>query len=135
VSPHLVARGEQSKPYTVRYDAVNALLLNEFLKEHRKVKQQEATIAQQDHKIQEPGATITRLQKEMEFVITRLEEQASQIRKVSAQFAPSEFVPSSYGIEWPLLVCTDCRSGLSTIPLRLISSRKLLAVTGWPLSA
>ena len=37
---------------------------------------------------------------------------------------------SSYGIEWPLLVCTDCRSGLSTIPLRLMSSRKLAAVTG-----
>src|SRR5215470_20225670 len=38
--------------------------------------------------------------------------------------------PSIYGIEWPLLVCTDCRSGGSTTPLRLISSRKLLAVTG-----
>ena len=42
---------------------------------------------------------------------------------------------ASYGIECPLLVCTDCTSGLSTVPLRLISSRKLLAVTGWPLSA
>ena len=40
----------------------------------------------------------------------------------------------SYGIEWPLLVWTDCRSGRSTIPLRLISSRKLAAVTGWPRS-
>jgi hypothetical protein len=41
----------------------------------------------------------------------------------------------SYGIEWPRLVCTDCRSGLSIIPLRLISSRKLAAVIGWPRSA
>src|SRR5438093_416495 len=40
----------------------------------------------------------------------------------------------AYGIEWPLLVWTDCRSGLSTIPLRLRSSRKLAAVTGWFLS-
>ena len=37
IDPHLVARDAQGKPYTVRYDAVNAMLLNEFLKEHRKV--------------------------------------------------------------------------------------------------
>src|SRR5207247_10501010 len=36
VNPALVARDEQGKPYTVRYEAVNAMLLNEFLKEHRK---------------------------------------------------------------------------------------------------
>ena len=40
VNPDLVARDEQGKPYTVRYDAVNAMLLNEFLKEHRKVQEQ-----------------------------------------------------------------------------------------------
>ena len=45
VNPDLVARDEQGKPYTVRYEAVNAMLLNEFLKEHRKVREQEATIA------------------------------------------------------------------------------------------
>ena len=39
VNPDLVARDEQGKPYTVRYDAVNAMLLNEFVKEHRKVEQ------------------------------------------------------------------------------------------------
>jgi hypothetical protein len=41
VNPDLVARDEQGKPYTVRYEAVNAMLLNEFLKEHRKVEQLE----------------------------------------------------------------------------------------------
>ena len=46
VNPDLVARDEQGKPYTVRYEAVNAMLLNEFLKEHRKVQEQEATIAE-----------------------------------------------------------------------------------------
>jgi hypothetical protein len=46
VNPDLVARDQEGKPYTVRYDAVNAMLLNEFLKEHRKVQEQEATIAQ-----------------------------------------------------------------------------------------
>src|SRR5207249_1016683 len=44
VNPNLVARDDQGKVYTVRYDAVNAMLLNEFLKEHRRVEQQEATI-------------------------------------------------------------------------------------------
>src|SRR6185436_8304800 len=44
VSPDLVARDEEGKPYTVRYEAVNAMLLNEFLKEHRKVEDQETTI-------------------------------------------------------------------------------------------
>src|SRR4029450_10692892 len=40
VNPDLVARDEQGKPYTVRYEAVNAMLLNEFLKEHKKVEEQ-----------------------------------------------------------------------------------------------
>jgi Chaperone of endosialidase len=45
VNPDLVARDEQGKPYTVRYEAVNAMLLNEFLKEHRKVEQLEKQVA------------------------------------------------------------------------------------------
>ena len=45
VNADLVARDEQGKPYTVRYEAVNAMLLNEFLKEHRKVEQLEKQIA------------------------------------------------------------------------------------------
>jgi len=47
VNPDLVARDDQGKPYTVRYEAVNAMLLNEFLKEHRKVEALEATVAAQ----------------------------------------------------------------------------------------
>src|SRR5256885_6923292 len=46
VNPNLVARDDQGKPFTVRYDAVNAMLLNEFLKEHKKVEEQQATIAE-----------------------------------------------------------------------------------------
>ena len=45
VNPDLVVRDEKGKIYSVRYEAVNAMLLNEFLKEHRKNEQQEATIA------------------------------------------------------------------------------------------
>jgi hypothetical protein len=85
VNPDLVARDEQGKPYTVRYEAVNAMLLNEFLKEHRKIEQQEKTLAQQDRKIQEQEATITQLKKEMKTVAARLEEQTAQIQNVSAQ--------------------------------------------------
>ena len=61
--------------YTVRYDAVNAMLLNEFLKEHRQVEDQR-------HRLQEQEATIAELRKEME---TRFREQDSKIQKVSAQ--------------------------------------------------
>jgi Chaperone of endosialidase len=78
VSPDLVIREPDGKPYTVRYEAVNAMLLNEFLKEHRTVQEQKATIAQ--------------LEKGMKTVIARLEEQASQIQKVSAQIKAGKAV-------------------------------------------
>jgi len=45
VNPDLVARDAQGKPYTVRYEAVNAMLLNEFLKEHKKVEKLEGVVA------------------------------------------------------------------------------------------
>jgi hypothetical protein len=47
VNPDLVVRDKEGKPYTVRYDAVNAMLLNEFLKEHRTVNELKATVARQ----------------------------------------------------------------------------------------
>jgi hypothetical protein len=86
VNPDLVARDDQGKVYTVRYDAVNAMLLNEFLKEHQKVEEQ-------NHKIQQQEMTITELKKEMETVIARLKEQASQIQKVSAQLEVNKPAP------------------------------------------
>jgi trimeric autotransporter adhesin len=70
VNPDLVVRDKEGKPYTVRYDAVNAMLLNEFLKEHRKVEQLtkdfESKLAEQQKKIE---ALTTGLQK----VTARLE--------------------------------------------------------------
>ena len=51
VNPDLIVRDKDGKPYSVRYDQVNAMLLNEFLKEHRKNEQQEATIARQQEQI------------------------------------------------------------------------------------
>ena len=51
VNPDLVVRDKEGKPYTVRYEQVNAMLLNEFLKEHRKNEQQESKIEEQEAKI------------------------------------------------------------------------------------
>ena len=78
VEPDLVARDEHGKPYTVRYEAVNAMLLNEFLKEHRKVGALEATVMGQQKAIDSQ-------QKEIEALTAALKEQAAQILKVSDQ--------------------------------------------------
>src|SRR4029077_12133718 len=51
VNPDLITRDEEGKPATVRYEAVNAMLLNEFLKEHRKVEEQERLAKQQDTRL------------------------------------------------------------------------------------
>ena len=83
VNPDLVVCDKNGEIYTVRYDAVNAMLLNEFLKEHRKVQEQEATIAQLKKDFRATVAQLT----------TRLDEQASQIQKVSAQVEASKPAP------------------------------------------
>ena len=91
VSSDLVVHGEKGKPYTVRYDQVNAMLLNEFLKEHRKVEKLEATVAQQRKDFQ---AAIAHDREEMQAAVARLNE---QIQKVSAQLAAAS--PSGGGLE------------------------------------
>jgi hypothetical protein len=78
VNPDLVVRDKEGKPYTVRYEAVNTMLLNEFLKEHRRVEQQ-------GRKVQEQEATIAELKSGMKTLAARVNEQASQLQKVSAQ--------------------------------------------------
>jgi septal ring factor EnvC (AmiA/AmiB activator) len=69
--------------YTVRYDAVNAMLLNEFLKEHKRVESQQATIA-------ELKSTVAQQQKRMEVLTAQLKEQAAQTQKVIAQIEISK---------------------------------------------
>jgi septal ring factor EnvC (AmiA/AmiB activator) len=91
VSPDLVARDDEGKPYSVRYDAVNAMLLNEFLKEHCKVEKLEVTVVQQQKKFQ---ATISEQQREIQALTASLKEQASQIQKVSAELQVRESSPS-----------------------------------------
>ena len=92
VNPDLVVRAKNGEILTVHYDAVNAMLLNEFLKEHRKVEQQ-------DHRIQEQDATIAQLRKEMETVVARLKEHDSEIQRVNGQLQMS--IPA------PQVVATD----------------------------
>ena len=93
VNPDLVARDEQGKAYTVRYEAVNAMLLNEFLKEHRKVQEQQRTISELKANDTKQEATIAQQQKEIEALAASLKEQALQIQKVSEQLAMSKPAP------------------------------------------
>jgi trimeric autotransporter adhesin len=85
VNPDLVVRDKNGEIYTVRYDQVNAMLLNEFLKEHRKVEEQETTITQLKKDFQATVAQLT----------ARLDEQAGQIQKVSAQLEVSKPAPQT----------------------------------------
>jgi Chaperone of endosialidase len=89
VNPDLVARDDQGKPYTVRYEAVNAMLLNEFLKEHKKVEQLQATVTQQQKDFQAAIATLK------QTVTAQLNGQAAQIQKLSAQLELSKSVLQS----------------------------------------
>ena len=77
VNPDLVVRDKEGKPYSVRYDHVNAMLLNEFLKEHRKVEQLEATVEQQqksfESEIKEQNKQIEALRSGFQKVTARLE--------------------------------------------------------------
>jgi hypothetical protein len=81
VNPDLVVCDKEGQIYTVRYDAVNAMLLNELIKEHKKVQNLETTVAQQ--------------QKGMEVLTAQLKEQAAQIQKVSAQLEVSKPAPKT----------------------------------------
>jgi hypothetical protein len=74
VNPDLVARDDKGKPYTVRYEAVNAMLLNEFLKAHRRIEEQD---------------------KRIEKLTAQLKQQAGQIQKVSAQLELSNPSPQT----------------------------------------
>jgi hypothetical protein len=88
VNPDLVVRDEKGEIYTVRYDAVNAMLLNEFLKEHRTVQELKASVAKQEANTAKEEATIARQQKQIEALTAGLQ-------KVSAQVEMSRPVPQT----------------------------------------
>jgi uncharacterized coiled-coil protein SlyX len=90
----------------VRYEAVNAMLLNEFLKEHGKVEEQEASITQLKSTVAKQEATIVQQrkdfeantaqqQKEIQALTATVKEQAAQIQKVSAQLEASKPAPQT----------------------------------------
>ena len=81
VNPDLVVRDKEGKPYSVRYDQVNAMLLNEFLKEHRTVQDLKSAAAKQE-------ATIAQQQKQIEGLTAGLQ-------KVSAQLELSKSAPKT----------------------------------------
>ncbi len=93
VDPDLVARDESGKPYTVRYDEVNAMLLNEFLKEHRKVEEEAHLNATQSATITAQQGEIGELKAALAEMKAALEAQAAQIQKVSAEVKASDGNP------------------------------------------
>jgi len=79
VDPDLVVRDQNGDIYTVRYDAVNAMLLNEFLKEHRKLQEQEATIALLKSTDEKREATTAKQQKQIEALTAGLQKVSAQL--------------------------------------------------------
>ena len=94
VNPDLVTRDENGKVNSVRYDKVNAMLLNEFLKEHKKVEEQQSKIKSQTAAIAELKSILAQQQKATEILTAQLKEQAAQIQKVSAQMEESKAGPA-----------------------------------------
>jgi endosialidase-like protein len=72
VNPDLVVRDEKGEIYTVRYDAVNAMLLNEFLKEHK-------AFLEEHHKIEKLEATVSQQQRQIKALAAGLEKVTNQI--------------------------------------------------------
>ena len=97
VNPALVLLDKEGKPYTVRYDQVNAMLLNEFLKEHCKVEEQQVRIIELDSRAAEQEALVARLQQSFESKLAeqekKIDELTSGLQKVSSQIGGSRPAP------------------------------------------
>ena len=96
-TPDLVRRDRDGKLQTVRYDAVNAMLLNEFLKEHRTVQELKATATTQEAVITELKSTLVRQQKHFQATAAYQQKQIDALtvglQKVSAQLEASKPAP------------------------------------------
>jgi hypothetical protein len=92
VNPDLVVRDENGEIYTVRYDAVNAMLLNEFLKEHRTVQELKSTLAKQEE-------TILQQKKDFQAIASQQQKQiealTAGLQKVSAQLELNKPAPQT----------------------------------------
>ena len=85
VNPNLVVRDKEGKPYSVRYDQVNAMLLNEFLKEHKKMEEQQRTIGQLKSNAAKQEGTVSDLKKAVGVLTSQLKQQAAQLQRAIAQ--------------------------------------------------
>ena len=84
INPDLVVRGEDGKVMTVRYEAVNAMLLNEFLKEHRQVEEQKAGLAKMQFVVSKQEELIAKQQKQIAAQQANAAQQQKQIEAVTA---------------------------------------------------
>jgi uncharacterized coiled-coil protein SlyX len=84
VDPDLVVHDEEGKVTTVRYEAVNAMLLNEFLKEHRKVEEQKATITRLESKVAKQELIATQQQKQIEALTATVQKVSDQLELTKA---------------------------------------------------
>jgi hypothetical protein len=104
VNPALVLPDKEGKPFTVRYDQVNAMLLNEFLKEHRKIEEQNIKIQQEEATISQLTSTVAQQQKDFQGtvvqLIARLDRQAAQIQNVSEHFEVNRQPPQVASNNW-----------------------------------
>jgi hypothetical protein len=116
VNPDLVVRNKNGEVLTVRYDAVNAMLLNEFLKEHRKNEQQEETITQLKSSAANEQAIAARQQEEIKALTGQLKEQAAQIQRVSAQVQLSKSSPQTVSERFATDVNESNNSNRQKIP-------------------
>src|SRR5262249_3244285 len=106
VNPNLVVRDKEGKPYSVHYDQVNAMLLNEFLRQHQRVENQLGTIRKLKSIVEEQATTImqdrrdfevTKMQQqnEIQILTAQLKDQAAQIQKVRAEIELSKSAPAT----------------------------------------
>src|SRR4029077_19725359 len=72
VNPQLVIRDEEGTVYSVRYEAVNAMLLNEFLKEHQRA-------VEEHQKVEDQGASIAQLKKQIESLTATVQKVSNQL--------------------------------------------------------
>src|SRR5438067_2617519 len=79
VNPDLIVRDDEGKVMSVRYQAVNAMLLNEFLKEHHKVEEQQATITELESKVAKQELTATQQQKQIEALTATIQKVSDQV--------------------------------------------------------
>jgi len=97
VNSALIVLDKEGKPYSVRYDQVNAMLLNEFLKEHKKVQEQNSKIQQQEAAITELKSTVAQQQKDIQATAAHQQKQiealTAGLQKVSAQLEASKPAP------------------------------------------